>query len=115
MGKPVILEREWVQVLGAVFLLVGLFIALFSHGIIIGLVVMFLSGLVAGKIWFLKRYKEQILPYVLIVGGFLLGALIGSVWSSRLLNVILFIAGAVVSYKAHQKGFITFKSLQFVK
>ena len=108
-------EKEWVQYGATFILLIGLFIALLSKNIFIGLAVMFLSGLVAGRVWFLKRYKEQIFPHVVIICGFILGMLVGSMWSSWILNVVVFFLGCYMGYIFHVKGYITFKNQLFVK
>ncbi len=108
-------EKQWVQYGATFILLIGLFIALLSKNILVGVFVMFLSGLVAGRVWFLKRYKEQIFPFTMIIAGFIVGMLLGSMWSSRIFNVLLFSLGCYIGYILHKKGYITFKNQLFVK
>ncbi len=115
MGTVIVWEKEWVQYFMVLFVVVAIFLTLLSKGVLVGAMVMLLCGFVAGRWWYLKRYTEQILPYVLIFLGFMIGILIGSFWSSRILNLVSFVVGLYVSYMLHRKEVITFKSQNFVK
>ena len=68
----------------------------------------FAVGLMAGRLVGLKVKKQPIVPYVLIVIGFLIGFLLGTftIKVSRILLIILFIIGGIISYYIHKKGYI---------
>ena len=109
-------KRQWPEVFSLLFLFLGFVIAVTLRSPMLSYVTIILSGLVAGKTFYLKRFKEPILPFVLIIIGFLVGYLIGSFWVSRMASFILFIIFFALSYYLHLKRIITtFKSEIFVK
>ena len=110
------LEKSWAEALGLALCALGFLLAILLRNPILGYISVFLGGLIAGRIYYLKKYKEPILPFVLMILGFLLGYLAGSLWASRVLVLMYFIVGFIVSYYLHLKEILaTFKSENFVK
>ena len=56
----------------------------------------------AGRLLYIRKHNIQ-LPYFLIIAGFVLGYLIGAYYGSRRLMIILFIIGAILSYRLYDK------------
>ncbi len=109
-------DEEWVEALTVLFLVLGFIVSVLLQSALFSYISVVLSGFLAGRIYFIKRYKEPILPFVLMILGFLLGYLIGSFWASRVWIIIFFAAAFWLSYYLHEKRIITiFKSESFVK
>ncbi len=113
MGKW---DENWVEVFFILFLAIGFVIAVLLKSVMFSSITVLLAGFVAGRTFYIKRYQEPILPFVLIILGFLLGYLLGSVWVNRLLVLALFFVGFILSYYLHmQKIIAIFKSKNFLK
>lgn len=116
MRSEKIWEEYWVEALAIFFLVVGLLLAITLHKPFFSYLTILLSGSLAGRIFYQKRFKEPILPFILIILGFLIGYLLGSFWTSRFLSLFLFTVGFILSYYLHQKSiFVIFKSRSFFK
>jgi len=110
------IEETWAETLAAVFLLSGFFISLLIHQATLNYLITFFSGGLAGRLFYVRRYKEPIFPFILIILGFLFGYLLGTFWGSRLIVVILFLSGFGISYYLHlKKKVVIFKSKEFIK
>lgn len=110
------LEEQWAEALALLFLVLGFFLAVALQSPLFSYVTIFLSGLMAGRVYYIRRYKEPIFPFVLIILGFLLGYFIGGFWVERVVVLVLFAVSAVLSYQLHLKKVITiFKNEGFVK
>lgn len=109
-------EEEWVEVFATLFFVLGFIIAIFLQSAILSYVSIIISGFVAGRWYYLKRFHEPILPMILIIVGFLVGYLIGAVWVSRFLVFLFFLGSWWLSYYLHlRKILVTFKSKLFIK
>lgn len=110
------IEENWVEELSLIFLIIGFVISVLLNNALLSYISIFLGGFVAGRIYYLKYQKEPILPFILIIIGFLLGYLIGSFWISKILVLIFFALGFGISYYLHiRKILVTFKSKDFIK
>ncbi len=110
------LHEDWAEVLAVALAVIGLILSVALRSALFTYLTALLAGFQAGRILYIKHLKEPIFPFLLIILGFLLGYLIGSVWANRVLVLILFTAVFWLSYKLHQKGIITtFKSELFIK
>lgn len=110
------LQEQWAEALTLLFASIGFIISILLRSILLNYITIIISGFVAGRIFYLKYKKEQIFPFILIIIGFLLGYLVGSFWSSRIITIILFIISSYISYYLHMKKIITtFKSKPFIK
>lgn len=108
--------EHWAEALSVFFLVIGLVLAVGLRDPLFSYLTIFLSGALAGHIFYQKRCKEPILPFILIIIGFLVGYLLGSFWTNRMYSLLLFGIGFTLSYYLHQKEiFVIFKSRGFVK
>ncbi len=116
MKRKEIWSEHWVEAFAVFFLVVGFLLAVSLRYPLFSYLVIFLSGSLAGKVFYQKRFKEPILPFVLIILGFLVGYLLGSFWINRFAGLLLFGSGLVISYYLHlKKIFVIFKSRSFIK
>ncbi len=109
-------EEQWVEVFTVCFLVLGFMISILLQNRILSYLSVLIAGLLAGRIYYTKRFAEPILPFILIILGFLLGYFIGAVWVSRLWTAGLFLAAFFLSYWLHLKKIIViFKSEGFLR
>jgi uncharacterized membrane protein YwzB len=110
------LDEQWAESITVLFIVLGFIIALLLRNSFLSYISIALAGSLAGRVFYIKRYKEPVLPFVLIIIGFLLGYLVGGFWVSRFWALIWFILAFIVSYQLHvKKIFVIFKSEKFVK
>lgn len=110
------LAKQWVDVCILFFLIIGFVVAILLTTPSLVYLTALMAGFAAARIYFLKKHTEPILPFVLIILGFLIGYLVGNFWSSRLLTLLSFSFGFGLSYFLHRKNIIgMFKSELFVK
>ena len=83
-------------------MIVGIVMALASPSAVISYFIIFLVGMFAGRLIYIRKRNIQ-LPYFLIIAGFVIGYLIGAYYGNKRLIIILFIIGAVISYKLYDK------------
>src|SRR3989344_7046415 len=109
-------DTQWGEVLSLFLLVLGFILSVLLQNPTLSYITILLAGLIAGRLYYIKRYSEPIFPFIMIIIGFLLGYLVGNFWSSRLFSLILFAVGFVVSYYLHFKKIVaTFKSENFIK
>ena len=84
MAGKIVLE-SWAETFFIILILVGFFVALLINSPILSYMVIILSGLLAGRFFYKRRFSEPIFPFILIIIGFLLGfMLIPRIWSTTL-------------------------------
>lgn len=109
-------EKQWAEILTLFFLVLGFIVSVLFQSALISYLSLAVAGFLAGRIYFIKRYKEPLLPLVLVILGFLVGYLIGSIWVNRVIVFLLFAATFWGSYQLHAKGILKiFKGEQFVR
>lgn len=110
------LQETWAETLAAVLILVGFFVSLLLTNAFLVYAVILLSGFLAGRVFYIKRFKEPVFPFILMIVGFLFGYVLGSVWASRFWTVVFFVIGFAVSYFLHlKKILVIFKKEEFIK
>ena len=97
--------RNWAEIMAFALLIIGFLFSLFAPSAVLSYIMIFLAGMMGGRIVYQKR-KNQAFPWVLILVGFLIGYLIGSRYGNYLFTIILFLVGILISYYLHIKGFI---------
>ena len=113
---PLKLEDQWPELTALLFLALGFVISVLLRNALWSYVSIFSSGLLAGRIYYMKRFKEPIVPFVLIILGFFMGYLLGALWVNRTLTIVFFLISFGVSYYLHLKKIVTtFKSERFVR
>lgn len=110
------IDTQWPELFSLTFIILGFILSLLLLNPILSYISIFSSGFIAGRTFFLKRHKEPILPFILIIIGFLLGYVMGSFWANRFLIIVFFALGFYLSYYLHMKKFFAiFKSQSYLK
>ncbi len=97
------LEEQWAEVLAILFAVAGFILSVLLQHALLSYITIIIAGLVAGRVFYIKHITEPILPFVLIIAGFLLGYLAGGFWASRFWLVLFFLVALVVSYYLHKR------------
>ncbi|MBI2665985.1 hypothetical protein HYX13_00070 [Candidatus Woesearchaeota archaeon] len=109
-------EEEWAEVFALFFLVVGFIISVLLQSPSLTYLILFLAGGLAGRTYYFKESSQPILPFVLMILGFLLGYMLGNFWTNRVWGIIVFAFGFWGSLQLHRKEIIgTFKSKLFIK
>ncbi len=96
---------DWPEFFAIVFMIIGFGLALFSDNLIIAYIVVFLMGLLFGRVWYRGKKTNQI-PLFLSIVFFLLGFMIGTLFASLQIIVLLMLAGVILGFWLHEKGII---------
>ncbi len=116
MASEIKWDEHWVQVFALLFMVLGFIIAGTIRNPFLNAAAFFIGGFICGRVWVFKRHAEPILPFVLMIGGFVIGYFLGSFWVSRIFNIVIFTAGFALSYYVHKKKIVViFKSQSFHK
>ena len=102
--------KNWMEFFFFLLMTVGVVIALTAPSAIMSYIIILISGLFAGRLLYERKNKIQF-PYLIIIVGFLIGYLIGSYYGSRRVVIILFLIGAITSYKLYDKKIL--KDIRF--
>ena len=99
--------KNWAEFFFFIVMVIGFIVSIWatSFSAIISYIVVFLSGMIGGRLLYYRKQK-LVFPYYIIIIGFLIGYLIGTYYGSRQVVVILFILGVLFSYHLHNKGYI---------
>ncbi len=109
-------DEDWAEVVTLFFAVLGFILSVVLQSAVFSYISIILAGFLAGRSFYIRRFKEPILPFVLMILGFLVGYLAGSFWVSRLWLLIIFALSFWVSYYLHlKKIFVIFKSERFIK
>ena len=97
----------WVEYVALVVLFIGFFISMSSGSAFLSYIIIFLSGLLTGRILFQNR-KALPFKYYILMLVFLIGYILGTYVSfgSRKVIVVVFILSNILSYYIHDKGYI---------
>jgi len=90
-----------------ILMVIGVIVALWatSFSAVISYIVVFLSGMIGGRLLY-ERKRKISFPYYLIIIGFIIGYVLGTYYGSRMVVVILFVLGILLNYHLHNKGYI---------
>jgi len=104
--------KSWVEFFFFVLMIIGFIVALWatSFSAVISYIVVFLSGMIGGRLIYERKQKLTI-PYYIIIIGFMIGFLIGTIYGSRKVVIILFVLGILLSYHLYNRGYI--RDVQF--
>ncbi len=88
-------------------MVLGLIVAIWATTMsaVISYIVIFLSGMIGGRLLY-ERKKKITMPYYIILIGFMIGYTIGTYYGSRKVVIVLFVLGILFSYHLHNKGYI---------
>jgi len=104
--------KSWAEFFFFIVMIIGFIVALWatSYSAVISYIVVFLSGMIGGRLLYERKQKLTI-PYYIIIIGFMIGFLIGTIYGSRKVVIILFVLGILLSYHLHNRGYI--RDVQF--
>jgi hypothetical protein len=109
-------NEQWVERFALLFIVLGFLMSILLRNSVFILVTVTIAGFICGRIFYLKRFKEHIFPFIIIISFFLIGYVAGSFSANRILVIILFILGFGISYYLHLKNILAiFKSESFIK
>jgi len=109
-------KEQWVEVSSLFFLACGMVISVALQSPALTYVTLLLTGGLAGRTYYFKKLSQPILPFVLMILGFLLGYTLGNLWTNKLWGIVVFVFGFWLSLWLHRKEIIgTFKSTLFIK
>ena len=99
------LADYWVELLALALLIVGFVVSLSSGSAVISYAVIFLSGMILGRLWYKFRNTLKI-AWVIVILGFLAGFMLGSRYGNRTVITVFFISGFLISYIIHEKELV---------
>lgn len=99
------LFKSWVEFWFFVTLVAGFIIALLSGSAVVSYVIIFICGMMSGRLIF-ERREKFVAPYYLIIVGFLIGFMVGTPWGDDEVVVILYILGILLGYEVVSKGWL---------
>ncbi|MBD3313375.1 hypothetical protein GF345_02950 [Candidatus Woesearchaeota archaeon] len=94
---------KWVELFFFTLLIIGFIISLSIGSAFFSYIVIFLFGLMSGR---LLQLRKNMVPFYLIVLGLLIGYLLGSRYGNWKIIVFVFIIGTSISWYAHEKEYI---------
>jgi len=108
-------QDYWVECVGFGIMIIAFLFASLSESIVMSLIVLFLCGMLFGRIWFkIRKHSKTALLLVMLffVAGYIFGSFyyIKLFYGHWLLKISFFIlmysAGMITSYYIHHKGII---------
>ncbi len=100
----------WPETIAFILLVIGFFVSLGSGSAVIAYILVFMAGLMGGRIWFRVKHGFKT-PWVIILTGFLIGFMLGSRYGNKKMIILFYVFGIALSYYLHDKDII--KSLQY--
>jgi glycopeptide antibiotics resistance protein len=107
MDKRGQFETFWLEYVAGAFLIVAFYLA--ARGAYVGItyVVVAVIGAILGKFWYdIVRKKKSRIHITAITLAVLLGMLLGAIGADRMLVVVLYALGLLLSYVAHKERWI---------
>ena len=95
--------KNWMELFLLIDMIIGLVLALLIPSAALSYILIFVSGFFAGRLIY-ERKSKIVFPYIVIITTFLIGYLIGMRYGNRVVVVLLFLIGSVLSYKLFDKG-----------
>jgi hypothetical protein len=93
---------SWAEFFFFVIMIVGIIVAISVPSAVIGYLIIFISGIMAGRIIY-WRHHDTHFAYFLVIIGFLIGFLIGSYYGDRKVIFVLFFIGAFLGHYLYSK------------
>ena len=97
--------KDWMEIFLFVDMAMGLVFALLIPSAALSYLLVFISGFFAGRLIY-ERKSKIVFPYIVITTTFLIGYLIGTRYGNRIVVVLLFVIGAILSYKLFDRGIL---------
>ena len=99
--------KNWAEFFFFVVMVMGFVVALLAPSAFISYIIVFLSGMIGGRLLYDRKGKLTF-PYYIIIIGFLLGYVIGTYigYGDKTVVIILFVLGVLLSYHLHKQGYV---------
>ena len=97
--------KNWMELFLLLDMVIGLVLALLIPSAALSYILIFLSGFFAGRLVY-ERKSKIVFPYIVITATFLIGYLIGMRYGNRIVVFLLFLIGAILSYKLFDRGIL---------
>ena len=94
--------KNYMEFLFIVLMVMGLFFAFLVPSAVISYAFIFFSGMFAGRVIYERKHKI-VFPFLVIIGGFLIGYIAGMRYGSWIIVVVIFWLGIVFCYKLFDK------------
>ena len=96
---------HWAEYFMILLMVIGFLIAITLDNMALNYIVIFIAGIMAGRLLYGRKKKHKFTHYLIVV-GFLIGYLLGSYSYSKKLIVVIFLGSAILSYYLHSKGYL---------
>lgn len=99
--------KRWAEFFFFVVMVLGFVVSIWAstYSAAISYTIIFLSGMIGGRLLYERKHKLTF-PYYFIIIGFMIGYLLGAYYGSRKVIIILFVLGILFSYYLHKRGYI---------
>ena len=103
--KPLNIWWNWAEYLMIVLMILGFLVAVTIDSMWLNYLVIFIAGIMAGRLLYAREKKHKFTHYLIVV-GFLLGYMLGSYMANKKIIATIFILATILSYYLHKKGYI---------
>jgi hypothetical protein len=97
--------KNWGEFLFFVILVIGFILAIASPSAVISYLVIFIVGLMSGRLLY-ERKNKLVFPYTLIIIGFIIGYILGAFYGNKMTILTLYLIGIWIGYQIFNKGII---------
>ena len=97
--------EHWAEFFFFCLLVIGFLLSLAAPSAVLSYLMIFVCGMMAGRLMYERKKKLQF-PYFLIIVGFVIGYVLGAFYGNKMVILTLFIIGTFLSYYLHDKGII---------
>jgi hypothetical protein len=98
-------HANWPEIMTIIFAVFGAILSVFIPSAALNYATSLLIGFVIGRTYFQVR-KDYVMPYVIIMCGFVIGYLFMPRYGSWQISLFLIFASVVLTYYLHEKGHI---------
>ncbi|MBW2991619.1 hypothetical protein KY345_00190 [Candidatus Woesearchaeota archaeon] len=95
----------WAEYFMILLMVIGFLVAITLDSMWLNIVVIFIAGLMAGRLLYGREKKHKFTHYLIVI-GFLIGYLLGSYSFNKKMIAAVFIGSAILSYYLHKKGYV---------
>ena len=97
--------KNWGEFLFFVLLVIGFILAIAAPSAVISYLVIFIVGLMSGRLLY-ERKNKLAFPYTLIIIGFIIGYILGAFYGNKMTILTLYLIGIWIGYQIFNKGII---------
>ena len=94
--------RDWVEFVVLFIFVISVFLSFASESLAVRLIIVFIVGLMFGRIWFVYKKRMKFALSGVII-GFLFGFLLGNFFGNIQEIILVFLIGFFASYYLHSK------------